>query len=93
MKVLIDTNVILDWIMRREPNAANARKIIGQCLFGVVEGYVTAHSVSDIFYILRKDFPVEKRKNLLQLLCEGMQVVPESRILSLKYCTVKNGEI
>ena len=79
MKALIDTNVILDWMMLREPNAANAKRIMEQCLFGKVEGYITAHSVSDIFYILRKDFSVEKRKNLLRLLCGGMSVVPESR--------------
>lgn len=75
MRVLIDTNVILDWIMVREPNAANAKQIMGQCLFGKVEGYVSAHSISDIFYILRKDFSVEKRKDLLRLLCGGLHVV------------------
>ena len=84
MKVLIDTNVILDWIMVREPNAANAKQIMGQCLFGKVEGYVSAHSVSDIFYILRKDFSVEKRKDLLRLLCGGMCVVPEDKDMILE---------
>lgn len=79
IKALIDTNVILDWMMLREPNAANAKRIMEQCLFGKIEGYITAHSVSDIFYILRKDFSVEKRKNLLWLLCEGMSVIPESK--------------
>lgn len=79
MKVLIDMNVILDWLMVREPNAANARLIMEHCLFGKVEGYISSHSVSDLFYILRKDFSVEKRKELLRLLCEGMQVVPEDK--------------
>ncbi len=79
MRVLIDTNVILDWIMVREPNATNAGKIMEKCLFGGVEGYVTAHSLTDIFYILRKDFSVEKRKQLLLLLCEGMNVIAENR--------------
>lgn len=79
MKVLIDTNVILDWIMVREPNATNAKKIMEQCLFGGLEAYITSHSVSDIFYILRKDFSVDKRKELLCLLCESMQVIPEDR--------------
>lgn len=79
MRVLIDTNVILDWIMVREPNATNAKQIMEQCLFGQVEGYVTSHSLTDMFYILRKDFSVEKRKILLQLLCESMHVIPENR--------------
>lgn len=60
MRILIDTNVILDWIMVREPNAANAKLIMGQCLFGNIEGYVTSHSLTDLFYILRKDFQTSK---------------------------------
>ncbi len=28
IKVLIDTNVILDWIMVREPNTTNAKHIM-----------------------------------------------------------------
>lgn len=79
IKVLIDTNVVLDWLMVREPNATNAKKIMEQCLFGELEAYITSHSVSDIFYILRKDFSVDKRKDLLCLICEGMQVIPEDR--------------
>lgn len=84
MRVLIDTNVILDWIMVREPNASNAKRIMEQCLFGVVDGYVTSHSISDIFYILRKDFSVEMRKKLLGLICEGMYVIPEDKELILE---------
>ena len=79
IRVLVDTNVILDWIMVREPNSTNAKVIMEQCLFGQVQGYITSHSLTDIFYILRKDYSVEKRKQLLRLLCEGMNVVPETR--------------
>jgi Predicted nucleic-acid-binding protein, contains PIN domain len=45
----------------------------------MVQGCVTSHSLTDIFYILRKDFSVEKRKQLIQLLCEEMNVIPETR--------------
>lgn len=88
MKALIDTNVILDWIMVREPNASNAKKIMEQCLFGEVEAYITSHSVSDIFYILRKDFSVDKRKALLCLICENFHVIPENKetILEVLHC-------
>ena len=78
MNVLIDTNVILDWIMAREPNAKNAKRIMEQCLFGNIQGYLTSHTITDIFYILRKDFSVEKRKQLLKLLCEELQIIPEN---------------
>ncbi len=78
MKVLIDTNVVLDWIMVREPNAKLAKSIMEQCLFGNIQGYLTSHTITDIFYILRKDFSVEKRKQLLKLLCQELQIIPEN---------------
>ncbi len=83
MKVLIDTNVILDWLMAREPNSTDAKFIMEQCLFDEVDGYVASHSSSDLFFILRKDYSVEKRKKLLSLLCEGMNVVPEDKDMIL----------
>ena len=54
IRVLIDTNVILDWIMVREPNATNAKLIMEQCIFGHIQGYVTSHSLTDIFIFLGK---------------------------------------
>ncbi len=77
MRILIDTNVILDWLMCREPFQKEAKEIMEESIFGDLEGCVTAHSLTDLFYILRKDFSVGKRKELLLLLCEYLQVIPE----------------
>ncbi len=79
MRVLIDTNIILDWLMTREPFQEKAKNIMETCFFGDMDGYVTAHTLSDIFYILRKDFDVDKRKKLLLLLCEHLQIIPEDK--------------
>lgn len=79
IRVLIDTNIVLDWLMSREPFQENARFIMEKCLFGDLEGYLTAHSISDLFYILRKDFDVNKRKKLLLLLCDNMKVIIEDK--------------
>ena len=67
MRVLIDTNIILDWLMTREPFQEKAKNIMETCFFGDMDGYVTAHTLSDIFYILRKDFDVDK--DGLQMQC------------------------
>lgn len=79
IRVLIDTNIVLDWLMCREPFQENARFIMEKCLFGDLDGYLTAHSISDLFYILRKDFDVNKRKKLLLLLCDNMNVIIEDK--------------
>ena len=78
MRVLIDTNVILDWLMCREPFHEAARRVMEESMFGDLEGYIAAHSLTDLFYILRKDFDIAKRKSLLMFLCEKLQVIPEN---------------
>lgn len=88
MKILIDTNVILDWIMSREPNTKNTKLILEKCLFEDIQGYITSHTLTDLFYILRKDFSVEKRKQLLELLCQGLEIIPENCEIIL--CTLRN---
>ncbi len=78
MRVLIDTNVILDWLMCREPFHEAAKRVMEESVFGNLEGYISAHSLTDLFYILRKDFDTAKRKSLLMFLCEKLQVIPEN---------------
>lgn len=79
MRVLIDTNIVLDWLMSREPFQDNARYIMEKCLFGDLEGYLTVHSLTDLFYILRKDFDVDKRKKLILLLCDNTNIIAEDK--------------
>lgn len=79
MHILIDTNIILDWLMQREPFGEDAKYIMEEAMFGNVEGYLSAHTIPDLFYILRKDFDVNKRKQLLLLLCEFLHIITENK--------------
>ena len=54
MKLLIDTNVILDVLVRREKFYEKSRAVLKLCEAGKIQGYVTASSITDIFYIVRK---------------------------------------
>jgi len=54
MKVLLDTNVVLDAIANREPFYLDAQKIINSILDNKLEGYITANSITDIYYVSRK---------------------------------------
>ena len=53
-KVLLDTNVILDFLLKREPNYGHAQMIVKEIVNTNVEGYITASMVTDIFYLLQK---------------------------------------
>ena len=75
MRILIDTNVLIDYILRREPYTGDAEKIIFLCKNMQIEGCIAAHSVMNIFYILRKLMTLEKRKKFLNNISEFIEIV------------------
>jgi predicted nucleic acid-binding protein len=54
MKVLVDTNVILDFFLSSGPYAAEARRIFEMISRDEIEAYTTASSITDIYYITEK---------------------------------------
>lgn len=74
-RILIDTNILLDYILMREPFCDDAEKIVSVCADGNVEGYVAAHSVSNMFFILRKDYNAKERREILINLCSIFEIV------------------
>lgn len=53
MKVLVDINVILDVILRREPYFSDSKRIV-DCCISFVDGYIALHSFATIFYVLNE---------------------------------------
>ena len=55
MKVLIDTNIIMDVLADREGFAEPASQLFKLCEVGKVQGVVYALSIANIAYIMRKE--------------------------------------
>ena len=66
MKILIDTNVMLDFLTERESFFDNADKIMQMCKKKEIDGVIAAHSIMNAFYILRKNFSVQDRREMLR---------------------------
>ncbi len=75
MKVLIDTNVLIDFYGKRPLFYDAAEKIMELCTMKKIDGCIAAHSVTNAFYILRKDMPLELRRSTLKDLCAIITVV------------------
>ena len=69
MVVLIDTNVIIDFLIAREPFYNSALQVIKKCASGEVNGYIAFHSLPNLWYILRK-IPEETRREWLEKICK-----------------------
>ena len=75
MKVLLDTNVILDAIANREPFCLYAQKIVKLILDSKIEGYLTANSITDIYYIARKHLDHNNLRNTMRSLFDTFSIV------------------
>lgn len=54
MKILVDTNVIIDALTSREPWNESAEKIFIMAANHTVDMYITASAATDIYYLVRK---------------------------------------
>ena len=85
MKVLIDTNVILDYALIRQPFYDLADHIFVLIEQRQIKGYICASTFTDLFYILRKprgkewtlDF-LGKLANLCQITSVDSTIVKEA---------------
>ena len=73
-KILIDTNVLIDYLLEREPFFEDAKKVILSCTNGETKGCIAAHSLSNMFFILRKDYDANERREVLLNLCKIFDV-------------------
>lgn len=78
MVVLIDTNVLLDFLLHRSPYDKEAEKIMEKCADKTIQGYIAFHSVSNIFFILRKYVDEQTRRLMLKQLCKMVTVTAAS---------------
>ena len=70
MTVLIDTNVIIDYLMQRKGLSDTSTEVISYCAKKEVIGYIAGHTVLNSMYILRNSIPDQnaRRSHILKLL-------------------------
>jgi predicted nucleic acid-binding protein len=65
IKAVLDTNVILDALAARQPFVKEAGELFALAASERFKGYVTANSVADIHYLLKKHLKTEAVKEAL----------------------------
>lgn len=54
MKILLDTNIIVDDALEREPFLEASEQVLVLVEQGQLEGYISASTFSDLYYIIRR---------------------------------------
>lgn len=75
MKILIDTNVILDVLCNRRDFVDDSLKVFKYCEANQITGCISALSIPNIVYIMRKELDSEKIKEILTTLTSIFTVV------------------
>ena len=73
MKLLIDTNVILDVLLKRDPFYRTAAKVLKLAQKDEVQEYISASAVTDIYYIAHRQ--LKNRDEAIKMLKQLLSVV------------------
>ena len=80
-KILIDTDVILDFFFDRKPYSDQSTIILSYCERGLLKGFITPVIISNTYYILRRTAKHEKVIEKLRQLLTITHVLQMDRIV------------
>ena len=80
MKVLLDTNIIVDVLQQREPWCEAGQRIFLAAAAGQIQGCITAKQLADIHFFSRKQFKGEDRvdqkaRDIVAKLCALFELI------------------
>jgi predicted nucleic acid-binding protein len=84
LTVLIGTDVLIDFLTDRGALTKTAKEIIKITQENKINAFLAAHSVTNIFYILRKIYSISERKQRLLNLCRFISIVEIGHTLLFK---------
>lgn len=79
MRVMVDTNVVLDLFLARQPFVVAAAEVFGLVERSRIEGLFCATTVTTIHYLLTQNLPGAAAGQALRNLLELFEVAPVNR--------------
>jgi len=74
VRILLDTNVIVDVALERLPHFEASQQVLLLVVQGEIEGYISASTFSDIYYIVRRGRGREWTRDFLTWLVTYSQI-------------------
>jgi predicted nucleic acid-binding protein len=74
--VLIDLLIILDILQKREPFYAASAHLLAMAETGKIDGYVAAHSLTTLFYLIQKGKGTAEARAAITNLLQIIKVAP-----------------
>lgn len=74
MNVLFDTNIVLDVFFKREPFFASANQLMYKVEQQEIQGYLSATTVTTLFYLLAKSLDKNAAHHYIKLLLQIFKI-------------------
>jgi predicted nucleic acid-binding protein len=74
--VLIDLNILLDVLQKREPFYEISVHLLASIETGRVKGYVAAHSITTLLYLIKKDRSAAEARATITNLLQFIKIAP-----------------
>jgi len=88
VKVLVDTNIIVDDALQRQPFYESSEQTLLLIEQGQVEGYISASTFSDLYYLIRKARGREWTRDYLRQLATFCQIATvDQAVISMALAT------
>lgn len=75
MKVLLDTNVLLDVLADRQPHFENSAAVLSLVEKKAIRGFIAAHTATTLHYLLERELGSKKASRALAALLRIVDVV------------------
>ena len=93
MKIFLDTNVLMDVLLARQPFCLHSARLLELCANGLLEGYVSTITFPTLAYILRKGHTPEYVRQKLHVLTNVVTLVDFTGILLKQAITLPFDDI
>ncbi|MDP9120456.1 MAG: PIN domain-containing protein [Acidobacteriota bacterium] len=81
MRVLFDTNVVLDFLLNRQPYAVDAAVLFCHVEAGEITGYLGATTLTTIYYLAAKSLGAGQAAGLVKKLMGIFEIAPVNRVV------------
>lgn len=79
MRVILDTNVVLDVLLNRKPFVQAAAGIFGLVEQSVIDGFLCATTLTTVDYLLAQSLPKTAARDAIHRLLELFEIAPVNR--------------
>lgn len=81
MKILFDTNVILDLLLDRKPFVEHAQSLFEKVEAGKIDGYLCATTITTLDYLLTKALSAKEATHIIKKLMKLFEIAPVNRLI------------